>query len=166
MGSCSTLIKFLRTSAVALFVYAALSAAVQAACAPTEVLVKGAFGEVSFSVELADEPDERAQGLMHRSYMARGAGMLFVFERPQPAAFWMKNTFISLDMLFVDEKGVIRKIHENAVPLDETPILGGEGIFAVLEINGGLSARLGIAPGDAIQHPAFSQQFAAIPCNQ
>jgi uncharacterized membrane protein (UPF0127 family) len=83
-------------------------------------------------------------------------GMLFVYDRPQSVSFWMRNTLISLDMVFIDADGVVQSIHENAVPLDETPIFGGEDIQFVLEINGGMAARLGLSAGDVMQHPAFS----------
>ena len=165
MGSSAPLIKH---SIGALCVFGALStvAVAQDVCAQDEVLVRGAFGEARFTIELADEPAERAQGLMNVASMARSAGMLFVFERPQPVAFWMKNTLIPLDMIFTDSAGRIARIHENAVPHDETPIPGGDGIYAVLEINGGLSKTYGFQVGDALQHPAFSNGPPVIPCQE
>lgn len=95
--------------------------------------------------------------------MPRFSGMLFVYERPQFASFWMKNTLIPLDMLFVDEAGVIQNIHKEATPHDETPIIGGDGISHVLEINGGMSELLGIEVGDSLQHPSFGGT-AVDPC--
>ena len=144
-------------------VLALVAPAAQAACAPDVVTVKGAFGQARFTVELADEPEERARGLMFVEEMPTLSGMLFVYDAPQRATFWMRNTLIPLDMLFVDETGVITTIHPEAVPLDETTIDGGDGVRAVLEINGGLAARLGIAEGDALQHPVFGPE-AALPC--
>lgn len=138
----------------------------QTDCATDKVLVKGGFGDALFTVEVADDSGERAQGLMNRTSMPRSAGMLFVFDSPGPRAFWMKNTLIPLDMLFVDRTGRIAHIHENAIPLDETPIPGGDNVFAVLEVNGGLSARFGIKEGDVLQHPAFAGGPAALPCAQ
>ncbi len=90
-------------------------------------------------------------------------GMLFIYESPQIASFWMRNTLIPLDMLFADPSGRITHIHENAVPLDETSILGGDNVLYVLEINGGIARRLGIDVGDVMQHPAFGPD-AAMPC--
>ncbi|WP_424432652.1 DUF192 domain-containing protein [Planktotalea sp.] len=133
-------------------------------CSDGNVLVKGSFGEARFTVELADEPAERSQGLMHREVMAASAGMLFVFEKPQPVAFWMKNTLIPLDMVFADRTGKILRIHENAIPHDETPIPGGDAVYAVLEINAGLTEKFGFRVGDALQHPAFSGGPAIIKC--
>ena len=101
---------------------------------------------------------------MHRESMPQLSGMLFVYSRPQSLAFWMRNTLIPLDMIFVDPKGTIAKIHENAIPLDETAIEGGDGLTHVLEINGGLSKGFGIKAGDVLQHPSFDQDDAAWPC--
>jgi uncharacterized membrane protein (UPF0127 family) len=134
-----------------------------AECREDRVSVLGDFGRVGFSVEVADEPAERSRGLMFVAEMDLFEGMLFVYERPQRAWFWMRNTLIPLDMLFADATGTITRIHANAVPLDETPIDGGEGVRFVLEINGGMAERLGIAPGDRLQHPAIGPGAAA-PC--
>lgn len=135
-----------------------------AACAADTVWVRGDFGEARFSVELADDPQERAIGLMNRPSMPRAAGMLFIYPSPQALSFWMRNTLIELDMLFVDATGVIRHIHHRAQPLDETPIFGGDGLTHVLEINGGLARQLGIDVGDTLRHPSFDQAFAAWAC--
>ncbi|RYG92439.1 DUF192 domain-containing protein [Loktanella sp. IMCC34160] len=117
-----------------------------------------------FRIEIADDPQERARGLMHVARMPMMEGMLFLYDQPQAVSFWMRNTLIPLDMLFVGPDGVILRIHENAEPMNDTPIPGGEGVLAVLEINGGMSARLGLEPGDALRHPAFGPD-AALPCN-
>lgn len=90
--------------------------------------------------------------------------MLFVYERPQRVSFWMRNTPLPLDLIFLDETGTVTRIHRNAVPFDETPIPGGGGVLVVLEINGGLSEVFGFAPGDEMQHPAFDPAKAAWPC--
>ena len=90
-------------------------------------------------------------------------GMLFIYERPQTVSFWMKNTLIPLDMLFVSPQGEVLKVHENAVPGDLTALPGGDGVQMVLEINGGLSSRLGITAGDVMQHPSFGPE-AILPC--
>ena len=92
---------------------------------------------------------------MHREKLATSAGMLFVYDRPQRVSFWMRNTLIPLDMLFLDADGRVTRIHENAVPLDETGIEGGTGVQYVLEINGGLAGRLGITEGSELRHPAI-----------
>ena len=146
-------------------VLAVLSGAAFAVCAPDRVSVKGDFGTIDFKVELADDPVERAVGLMNRESLPRLSGMLFVYMRPQTLTFWMRNTLIPLDMIFVDPDGRIAHIHENAVPLDETPISGGPGRIAVLEINGGLARKFGLEVGDVLRHPAFDPEIAQWPCD-
>ena len=135
-----------------------------AQCAPDQVLVKGDFGQARFSVDLADSGEERAKGLMFVESMPTMSGMLFVYEAPQHATFWMRNTLIPLDMIFMDETGTITHIHPNAKPLDETIIDGGKGVLFVLEINGGLAKRLGLKVGDVLQHPSIGEK-AAFPCD-
>jgi uncharacterized membrane protein (UPF0127 family) len=110
----------------------------------------------SFAVEVADAPDEQQVGLMNRDHMASAAGMLFVFDAPKRAQFWMKNTLIPLDIIFADAAGMVLRVHENAVPQDETTIDGGAGVQFVLEINGGLATPLGIKAGDKLIHPAIA----------
>lgn len=125
------------------------------ACEEGAVLVEGDFGRARFAVEVADDPEERARGLMFVERMPLMAGMLFVYEEPQHARFWMQNTLIPLDMLFADAEGTVTRLHSEAVPMDTTAIDGGEDVQFVLEINGGLAERLGIAAGDRLVHPAI-----------
>lgn len=143
---------------------AAAPALAQAACAPDRVDLRWSGGGESFAVEVADDDAERARGLMFRETLDPAAGMLFVYESPRRAMFWMKNTLIPLDMIFADATGTVTRVHSNAVPGDLTPIDGGEGVAFVLEINGGLAQRLGIAPGAELRHPAVGPD-AAWPCD-
>ena len=146
------------------FSYLGLSAAafcfsatvVSAECTVDSVSMRGDFGSVRFDVAVAEKPEERAQGLMFVEQMDTLEGMLFVFDRPQNVSFWMRNTLIPLDMVFVGADGVVDHIHPMAVPLDETPIFGGTEIQYVLEINGGLADRLGLKVGNDLQHPSLS----------
>lgn len=155
----------IRRLLIAALVWASATAGAFSFCAPDQVDLKGAWGSARFSVEVADDHEERARGLMFRESLPRSAGMLFIYEQPAPLAFWMRNTLIPLDMIFLDETGVVRKIHENAIPLDETPISGGDApMLAVLEINGGLARKLGITEGSALRHPGLPQSNAAWPC--
>ncbi|WP_410218993.1 DUF192 domain-containing protein [Paracoccus sp. (in: a-proteobacteria)] len=125
---------------------------------------------LSFSIELADDVESRARGLMFRQSLPAGEGMLFVYEHPQPVSFWMRNTLIPLDMVFFDSAGVIRHIHRNARPLDETPIPGAAAgdpdpkRLMVLEIAGGEADRLGLRNGQNLGHPALVRNEAAWPC--
>ena len=145
-----------------LFIFATASPAL-ADCAIDRVDLRGDWGQARFTVEVADDAQERSLGLMHRETMPRSAGMLFAYDTPQYVAFWMRNTLIPLDMIFMDDAGVVQRVHENAIPLDETSIEGGEGIQYVLEINGGLAGRLGIAPGSVLRSPVIGAD-AAWPC--
>ncbi len=90
--------------------------------------------------------------------------MIFVYDRPQSVGFWMRNTLIPLDMLFADATGTVQRIHENAVPLSEETIPGGDNIQYVLEINGGLARQLGLTEGAQLRHPAIPAATAAWPC--
>jgi uncharacterized membrane protein (UPF0127 family) len=108
-----------------------------------------------FTVEMADNDERRTLGLMHRRSMAADAGMLFDFKRDAPVSMWMRNTLIPLDMLFMDRAGVVRHIHERAVPLSETIIESNGSVRAVLELNGGTVQRLGLKIGDRLIHPMF-----------
>lgn len=135
-----------------------------AACAPEMLDLRGPGGVARFHVEIADTSAERNRGLMFRESMASSAGMLFVYDQPQEVAFWMKNTLIPLDMIFADATGQVRHVHANAVPGDLTAIPGGADIQFVLEINGGMSKRLGIAEGAEIRHPAIDAEKAVWPC--
>ena len=134
-----------------------------AVCVDDKITVVGDWGQASFAIDVADDPQERAQGLMFVESMPTLSGMLFIYERPQSVSFWMKNTLIPLDMLFMSPQGEILALHENAIPGDLTAIPGGDGVQVVLEINGGLSSRLGIKVGDAMQHPIFGED-AILPC--
>ena len=136
-----------------------------AGCRNNSVDLRGPWGSARFSVELAVNDAERARGLMYREEMAASAGMLFAYARPQRRiSFWMRNTLIPLDILFFDADGVLRTIQADARPLDETPLPGGDDIQYVLEINGGLAARLGIEPGSEMRHPLIDGPGAAWPC--
>ena len=139
-------------------------AAAMAACAPDRVDLRGPFGTVRIAVELALTAEQQARGLMFRESLPSLGGMLFVYPSERNASFWMRNTLIPLDMIFVDAAGVVVRIHEDAVPLDETPIAAGAPSLAVLEVNGGLSRRIGLAPGDELRSPVLPQDRAAWPC--
>jgi len=133
-------------------------------CSPDHVDFRWSGGKARFSIEVADDFKERARGLMFRESMARFSGMLFVYPAPAKVAFWMKNTLIPLDMIFLDETGTVTRIHENAIPGNLAPIPGGDDILAVLEVNGGLARKLGIPQGAQMRHPAFDQSKAVWSC--
>ena len=121
---------------------------------PLEIASKS--GVHVFAVELASTPQEQATGLMFRRELPEGRGMLFDFHRDQPTSFWMKNTYIPLDMIFIRADGRILRIAENTMPLSETLVPSGGPVRAVLEVIGGTAKKLGIAPGDRVGHAIFA----------
>ncbi len=119
--------------------------------------VVGTDGRVHpFTVEIADTSALQERGLMFRAHMDDSRGMLFEFGRSAPVSFWMKNTEIPLDMLYIAADGQVTKIQQNAVPFSLDPLPSDGPVTAVLEINGGLSARLGLTPGARVRHPFFA----------
>ena len=119
--------------------------------------IAGASGRHAFQVEVARNDAERAQGLMYRRSLAPDRGMLFDFARVQPISMWMQNTYIPLDMIFIRADGSIARIADNAEPLSTRTIPSGEPVLAVLEVIGGTAARLGVKPGDRVEHPLFKR---------
>jgi uncharacterized membrane protein (UPF0127 family) len=111
-----------------------------------------------FTVELATTDEQRARGLMFRKELPDGQGMLFDFQREQELSFWMKNTYIPLDMIFIRGDGRILRIAENTTPLSTANIPSGGPARAVLEVSGGTARKLGIKPGDRVAHPFFSSR--------
>lgn len=122
----------------------------------SSLVIVGKSGRHAFTVEMAVKPQQRAQGLMYRRRMAPDAGMLFDFGREhRRASMWMKNTFIPLDMLFIKADGEIESIAARTVPHSLETISSRGPVRGVLELNGGTSARLGIVPGDRVEHRIF-----------
>lgn len=108
-----------------------------------------------FQVEIADDEAERARGLMYRQEMAADHGMLFEFPGVAERSFWMKNTYLPLDIIYIGADGRIVSIARRTTPFSEEPIPSYGAAAGVLEINGGLSEQLGIEPGDLVRHPFF-----------
>ena len=121
----------------------------------SELTIVSATGPHRFTVEVAETPAQMEQGLMFRRTMAPDAGMLFDYKQPTMATMWMRNTLIPLDMLFVDAQGRIVNIRQRAVPQSEDIIAAAAPVRAVIELNGGTAARLGIRPGDQVLYPIF-----------
>jgi uncharacterized membrane protein (UPF0127 family) len=143
-----------RTLAVAALAATAVFSTGRAGAAEFERLeVVTARGAQVFRVEVVDTDETRARGLMFRTEMAADQGMLFDFRREESVAFWMKNTYLPLDMIFVRADGKIRSIAADTTPLSEAPVAAGGPVRFVLEVNAGTAARLGIRPGDTIVHP-------------
>jgi uncharacterized membrane protein (UPF0127 family) len=142
------------TAAPALKVAAVLAGLALSACASTDerLVLHTARGDFTFTVEIADTDAERARGLMFRTALAPDAGMLFDYHHEQLTAFWMQNTLIPLDMIFISADGVVKTIHVNARPMDTTSIPSEVPVQFVLEIPGGRSTEIGLRPGDRVEH--------------
>ena len=146
-----------RVAAITLAIGCALLIALAPARASGRGTVKitSRSGVHSFSVELATNDAERARGLMFRKELPEGHGMLFDFKHDQPATFWMHNTYISLDLIFIRGNGRIRSIAENAHPMSDALISSGGPVRAVLEVLAGTAQKLGIASGDRVTGSIF-----------
>ncbi|ATE63557.1 DUF192 domain-containing protein [Rhizorhabdus dicambivorans] len=146
---------------------AALLALAAGGCAPTQansangetgreaatvpLTIRTARGPIVYKVEVARTPQEQAKGLMYRTSLPGRGGMIFPMTPPRFASFWMKNTYIPLDMIFIRADGTIARIAANTVPENLTPVDSGEPVAAVLEIVGGGAAANGIAEGDRVE---------------
>ena len=117
--------------------------------------IKTAKGRFKFNIEMAISRRQQSQGLMFRRSLAADAGMLFDYRIPQRISMWMKNTFIPLDMIFIDQDGKVINIAERAIPHSEVVISSKTPARAVLEVNGGTASRLGIRSGDQVLHAIF-----------
>jgi len=119
------------------------------------LVVLTAKGPQRFEVEVAREDADRSRGLMFRRSLAADRGMLFDFAQLAPVSMWMKNTYVSLDMLFIRPDGTIARVAENTEPLSTRTIDSGEPVLAVLEVAAGTAKRLGIKRGDRVEHTLF-----------
>jgi uncharacterized protein len=143
-------------AAVGMFVSLCATPVAQAASfAPLEIVTKS--GVQVFSVEMATTEEEKTTGLMYRKELADGKGMLFDFSPEQQVSMWMKNTYISLDMIFIRADGRILRIAENTEPLSTKIISSGGLAKGVLEVIAGTAQKYGIQPGDRVAHPLFAK---------
>jgi uncharacterized protein len=151
-----------RLAVAALVVFAVVVALIPAASQASEparvepVIVETALGRFAFTAEIADTEELRRRGLMHRQHLAQDHAMLFDWGRVEPVAMWMRNTYVSLDMIFIAADGRVTKIAEATEPLSETIISSDGPVAAVLEVVAGTARRIGLEPGDRVHHPMFS----------
>lgn len=135
---------------------AAAQAAARPATGPVEPLtIQARSGPKRFEVEVMRDDAGRSRGLMFRRHMAPDHGMLFDFERDEPVTMWMKNTYLPLDMVFIRPDGTVSRIAADTEPLSTAIIPSGSPVVAVLELNAGTAARLGLQAGDRVEHPMF-----------
>jgi uncharacterized membrane protein (UPF0127 family) len=137
---------------------AALALLAQPGCAgdARTMVLQGRDGPVRVRVEIAATPSARTQGLMYRTALAEGEGMLFVFDETKDHGFWMKNTFIPLDMIFIDEGLLVAGVHANAVPQSTQTVSIGRASRYVLEVPGGWAARHGVVTGSRVELPGIA----------
>lgn len=145
----------LRPTLFALALGSILHSTNASACDLTSVTIEATSGSHTFGVEIADDSKERAEGLSGRDILSPQSGMLFLYEDPHRALFWMMGMKIALDMIFIESDGRISAIQSNVQPGTLWPVSGGKNVIAVLEINAGEAERQLIKAGDRVQHPAF-----------
>lgn len=134
----------------------AFAPAAHAKARTERLTIESAAGAVhTFEIEVARTERGKAVGLMFRTKLGDDQGMLFPYDTDEIVTMWMRNTYISLDMLFIKSDGVIHRIEERTEPLSERIISSGAPVLAVLELSGGAAARLGIKAGDRVRHPVF-----------
>ena len=114
-----------------------------------------AQGTHTIDVEVTETPAEKAQGLMFRTRLADTNGMLFFYETPQEITMWMRNTYIPLDMVFIRADGIVHRIEARTEPLSENIVASRGDVTACLELAGGAAERLGLKPGDKVEHRFF-----------
>jgi uncharacterized membrane protein (UPF0127 family) len=119
------------------------------------LVLKTATGDHSFSIEVATTDEERARGLMFRRALPENAGMLFIYDRPQRAAMWMKNTLIPLDMVFISADGRVHRIESHTEPFSMAIIESEGDVVAVLELNAGQAGKIGLKTGDKVLYPGL-----------
>ncbi len=140
---------------------AALGSSAGAAPAFQPLEIDTASGAHRFRIELMSTDAEREYGLMNRHSLPRDQGMLFDFHVQQPVTFWMKDTYIPLDMIFISKEGRVVSVKHDAKPLDEALIASGAPTLGVLEVNAGVADAIGVEVGDAVHHPIFHNEAAA-----
>jgi uncharacterized membrane protein (UPF0127 family) len=159
MPRATRVASLLRSAGLVLAMLFAL-APVAACSSETRAVLHTAKGDYPFTIEVAQTDEERARGLMFRQSLAPDAGMLFDFFKEQPVAFWMQNTLIPLDMVFIGADGIVKAIHVNARPMDTTAIPSGVPVRFVLEIPGGRANEIGLEVGDRFEHPRVTAPAA------
>ncbi len=127
----------------------------QSALEPLTIVTSS--GEHTFQIEVARTDEQRARGLMFRRFMPQDRGMLFDFKTEQPIMMWMRNTYIPLDMIFIARDGRVINVAENTEPMSERTIASAAPAFAVLELNAGVTRKIGLKAGDRISHPLFKR---------
>jgi uncharacterized protein len=140
---------------IALLATAAVSSAQENAVMAKTLTIETAKGSYKFAIEIAGTEQQRERGLMFRKELPEGTGMLFNFHAERPVTFWMKNTYVPLDMIFIHADGTVASVGKG-VPLSEELIPSNEPVLAVLEVIAGTAQKIGLKPGDKVHHPIFA----------
>ena len=122
------------------------------------LVLKTDRGDHAYTVEIAEDPGEKARGLMFRRDLPKDRGMIFLYDPPQPTSMWMRNTAIPLDMIFITEQGTVLRIEANTEPFSTDIINSGGETVAVLELNAGEAAKVGLKPGDRVVFPGLGTE--------
>jgi hypothetical protein len=147
-----------RIAAASLLALALLAQPSLGVAAGTGTLVlKTASGDHNFNIEVMITNQERALGLMFRRSLPENGGMLFLYDPPQPAPMWMKNTLIPLDMVFISAEGKVHRIEQNTEPFSTAPISSDGAVIGVLELNAGEAEKIGLKPGDKVVYPGLAK---------
>jgi uncharacterized protein len=147
------LVSFIALAVSCLLVFAAPAARADSELETLQFVTR--TGKHGFAVEVMRTPEQQGRGLMYRRYMPDDRGMLFAFGRNQVVTMWMKNTYIPLDMVFISRNGKVVTIAYSTEPLSEKTISSGAPAWAVVELNAGAAANIGLAIGDTVRHPIF-----------
>lgn len=150
------LVRTPRRLLVVLFGLLAITSAAFAAGSTEPLTFETSSGPHAFAVEVASTPEQREVGLMYRRSMAPDHGMLFDFGASEPVTMWMKNTYVSLDMVFVRADGTVQRVEAGAEPLSTRTIESGGPVKFVVELVAGAAARIGLKPGDRVAHPLIA----------
>jgi uncharacterized membrane protein (UPF0127 family) len=134
-----------------------LAEAFASAASDGTIVLKTETGDHSFDIEVMSTVQERERGLMFRRSLPPQSGMLFLYDRPEPASMWMKNTFIPLDMVFIAPGGTVHRIAKNAEPFSTKSIPSEGAIIAVLELNAGAADRIRLKRGDRVIYPGLGE---------
>ena len=146
-----------RRNGATLGLTALLVAGQEIACTDEQIDIRTGAGVSTYSIEIADDAAERAQGLMFRETMPRDHGMYFVYPTGRPVAFWMKNTPLPLDIIYINERGIVCSIAADTTPYSEEALPSGCAAQTVLELNGGEAKAAGIRVGAPVRHPAVAR---------
>jgi hypothetical protein len=128
------------------------------AASGSTIVLKTETGDHNFDIEVMTTFQDRARGLMFRRSLPEKSGMLFLYDRPEPAAMWMKNTFIPLDIVFIAPGGTVHRIEKNTEPFSTDTISSDGSIIAVLELNAGAADRIGLKLGDRVIYPGLGER--------